>query len=326
MDIDKSHEPIRIACIPTERDWLVRLRTGGHGQSGVSFGPASLDRTLLQQAEIVLFDATAPASLLDWLAGLDVIAIQLADIGDPVYAMAYFYLPQTIEFDALCGHVLTAYRSRFHPKRVVGLVGAVGGCGLSEVAITLAWQWAQDGLPTLLVDAGSLPGDLSVRLGLANISSDAVHEVQRVDDATMLWLSFLGAGQIDQGGLTQALPHIDLRRVVVDMGTAIHPSVIARLDDLIVVTRPTPGGIQRCARLAEHYPELTIAVNGEPVGPGVIALHVLTRSLPGQVHRLPAVADVQMASWAGRCLDDPTWLDAIGRLLPPHATMQPSAA
>lgn len=317
MEQNRSHEHMRIAFIPTERDWLVRLRDTAQMSSNVSLGPASLDPAVLAQAEIVLFDTTAPASLMEWLALEDVVAIQLAEACDAVSPMAYLYFPATIDVQTLVDRAVAAYESRFRAKRVVGLLGAVGGCGLTEIAVTLALQWAEEGLPTLAVDASALPGDMALRLGLSPSSTAAMAYVRRVCPEMMLWLSTLGRVQHGPGELDQLLPQINLRRVVVDLGTDIHSSLISRLDDLIVVTRPTPGGIQRCLAIAKHYPELTVAVNGEATGPAAIAMDVLTRTLPGQVHRMPAVSDVLMAAWRGNGIEDPRWCEAVRCLLPP---------
>lgn len=325
MEQNRSHEHTRIAFIPTERDWLVRLRETGCVSPDVSFGPASLDRAVLGSAEIVLFDATAPASLIEWLANEDVVAIQLAEGGDPISPLAYLYFPSEIDAETLLARAIMAYTSRFRAKRVVGLLGAVGGCGLTEIAVTLAWQWAKEGLPTLAVDASALPGDMSLRLGLAPAPAMAIASVQRVRPDRMFWLSTLTADQHKPDSLDQLLPHINLRRVVVDLGTAVHSSLLGRFDDLIVVTRPTPGGIQRCLAIAKHYPELTVAVNGEATGPAAIALDVLTRTLPGQVHRMPAVADVLMRAWQGEGIVDQRWDDAVSCLLPPLVTRRQAA-
>lgn len=317
MEQNRSHEHTRIAFIPTERDWLVRLRDTARVPANVSLGPASLDRAVLAKAEIVLFDATAPDSLIEWLAMEDVVGIQLIEACDAVSPLAYLYFSSEIDAETLMGRAIAAYESRFKTKRVVGLLGAVGGCGLTEIAVTLAWQWANEGLPTLAVDASALPGDMSLRLGLAPSPAVAIASVQRVRPDMMFWLSTLTADSHQPANLDDLLPHINLRRVVVDLGTAVHSSLLSRFDDLVVVTRPTPGGIQRCLAIAKHFPELTVAVNGEATGPAAIAMDVLTRTLPGQIHRMPAVADVLQTAWQGVGIGDQRWQDAIGCLLPP---------
>lgn len=325
MEQNRSHDHMRIAFIPTERDWLVRLRDTAQVSANVSLGPASLDRAVLAKAEVVLFDATAPDSLVEWLAMEDVVAIQLAEACDAVSPMAYLYFPSTIDAPTLISRAVAAYESRFRAKRVVGLLGAVGGCGLTEIVVSLAWQWAEDGLPTLAVDASTLPGDLSIRMGLMNKTAADMVGVRRVRPESMLWLTTLGQDAQDTSDFRQLLPHIKLRRVVVDLGTSVHSSLISRFDDLIVVTRPTPGGIQRCMSIAKYYPELTIAVNGEATGPASIAMDVLTRMLPGQIHRMPAVSDVLMTAWRGEGIEDPVWQDAVSRLLPPLITRKQAA-
>lgn len=317
MEQNRSHAHTRIAFIPTERDWLVRLRESARVPANVSFGPASLDRAVLANAEIVLFDTTAPAALVEWLATQDVVAIQLADGCDRVNPLAYLYFSSDTDAETLVTRAIAAYESRFSTKRVVGFLGAVGGCGLTEIAVALAWQWANEGLPTLAVDASAQPGDMSLRLGLTPSPTNAIAAVQRVRPNAMFWLSTLTATQRESASLDEILPHINLRRVVVDLGTAVHSSLLSRFDDLVVVTRPTPGGIQRCLAIAKHYPDLTVAVNGEVTGPAMIAMDMLTRTLPGQVHRMPAVDHVLNRTWQGEPIVDQPWQDAISCLLPP---------
>lgn len=317
MEQNRSHERTRIACIPTERDWLVRLRETAQMPAGVSFGPASLDRDVLVQAEIVFFDATAPDSLIEWLVTQDKVGIQLAESGDAVNPMAYLYFPSSVDGRTLVERAIGAYESRFRTKRIVGFLGAVGGCGLTEIATTLAWLWAEEGLPTLAVDASTLPGDMAMRLGLTHTRFGAHYGVQRVRPDAMFWVHTLHRDGLDSPGLDEVLPQINLRRIVVDLGTSANSALMGRFDDLVVVTRPTPTGIQRCLAMAKHFPEITVAVNGKDEGPAAIAMDVLTRTLPGQVHRMPAVADALFAAWCGEGIEDEGWQDAVSRLLPP---------
>ncbi|WP_336249236.1 hypothetical protein [Stomatohabitans albus] len=325
MEAGTPGDIIRIACVPTERDWAVTIQASSYRWQTLTFGPASLDLNVLEQAEVVLFDHTAPQAVLDGLASTGVIGIQMVEPGDQLLSMAYFHLPSTIAPSVLNDRIRAAYESQHHRRRTIGLIGAVGGCGLTEMAVSMGWRWASKQLPTLLVDASTTPGDMGVRLGL-DVQAVMPHSIARVDPKSLLWLHTMGAQDQDVDDVAQMLPDRLLRRIIIDMGTRPLPGVMARLDDLIIVTRPTPGGLQRSLSWARQYPGAIVAINGEAPGPGAIAITMLAHELPGQVHRLPGVSDALTTAWIGHVITDPEWSRAIENLLPPLPSLIWSAA
>lgn len=326
MKQDRSSEIIRVAFIPTERDWLINLQSNGKSSSTIALGPASVDLCVLEMAQIVIFDVTAPNSLIHWIKESGRIGIQMIDPGDEVLSVAYFYLSSRIAVEVFMERIIAAYENRYGSRRVVGLVNAVGGSGLSEIAISLSEQIAKDGLSALLVDAAENPGDIAVRLGIHAFSAQENTGFNRIDPNANWWIQTLENRSLEGVHFESGLFCGGFDRVICDLGTRITPITAARLDDLIISSRPTPRGFQRTLDLARQYPGAVIVVNGVVTGLAKTALRVLAREFPGQVHRMPIVAQAQRYVWEGVPFADGDWITAIRALLPTSPSLVSRAA
>lgn len=172
--------------------------------------------------------------------------------------------------------------------RVFGLLGPVGGVGITEVAIEMAAQLSGAGASTLLVDADESAPSLAQRLAAPvhpNIHT-ALHAVERSDDLTGLLHPLASRAvlrvlpgmanaedwtTVREGTTTQLLGTLggSHRAVVVDLG---HCSAVVqgstglrfghalglagRCDDLVVIAAPHPISIARTIELVARLKPL----------------------------------------------------------------------
>lgn len=226
--------------------------------------------------------------------------------------------------------------------RVLGVLGPSGGVGITEIAIEVAAVLGNAGSRTVLVDADEQSPALAPRLGLAlhpNVIG-GVDAVRRADDLTRglhplsrrYPLDALPGAVEDQdwavvphGGLVDLLGGLagTHRHVVVDLGhcpPALHAptglrhghgrQALARCDDVVLVTAPTPVAITRTIALfaalqsvlASTSPEVHVVVNRDPGDRWLRgeAMAELAEGLGvGMAAVLPEDPRVARAAWAG---------------------------
>jgi MinD-like ATPase involved in chromosome partitioning or flagellar assembly len=161
---------------------------------------------------------------------------------------------------------------------IVAVTGVHGGCGITEVALAVAWNLAGSG-PTVLLDGNLAAPSIAVRLGLpprpdlADLVDRSLEGGTRsLDAAPAIGRLTVIPGSLRRGDtgirhdavVDLALAAAAEHQVVIDCGTwpsARH--LVREADRAIVVVPGTPIGVVRLARLVEDWdgPQPALVLN-----------------------------------------------------------------
>jgi Flp pilus assembly CpaE family ATPase len=284
----------RVATVLSAREWESRLVAHARDTAAFrlvlrAYRPTDVE-TRTADLDLVVAGAetpwVTPARISAWRrAGLRVIGIHPTGDAPARARLASAGADDILSDDTPAEAIARAVRLLDPPAdrataptrgRVVGIVGARGAPGRTEIAVAVARALASSHR-TLLVDLDLDAPSIAIRLGLAPRpdvvdASDEVHTSGALDDAALhRWegVSVLVAShrpvrirpEAADDLLTAAA--IGFERVVVDSGIVPEPPAA---DDIVLVAEGTPLGIVRAAHLVSTWtgPTPTLVLNRVP--------------------------------------------------------------
>lgn len=173
--------------------------------------------------------------------------------------------------EALLAEVAEALEGR-HRGRLVVVVGATGGCGVTGLALHLARELA----PCCVVESHPDRG-LRERVGMGELDCRTWSPSCTARELAEAALPVPGGFRVllapreedrDASSTIYANARDLARHVVVDAGTRPHEGLLADAGACVLVVPPTLPGALRAARLLELAPHATWAVVLNRLGPG----------------------------------------------------------
>lgn len=236
---------------------------------------------------------------------------------------------------------------RRSPGRVVVISGASGGCGVTEVAVGLAFTSMRRDLPVCLVDADPLRPAIGPRLGLPphpnlrTVIDELEHRGAAPVPPRHRGMAVLPGG-VDHAALEgvrarqvlDVLEHLTARgiHVIVDAGAQLAPgdsglpglgaALVEAADAVVGVTAGSPVGVIRLLRWSAGVKGLAagavfVAFNRSPMSPyrrGELLEEVVRSYQPAGMCFLPADPTVAEAAWRGEPATRGRFIRALRRL------------
>ncbi|THJ68414.1 hypothetical protein E8P82_00390 [Arthrobacter echini] len=213
---------------------------------------------------------------------------------------------------------------------VVGLLGAVGGCGVSTLAAWCARFSAQHRRPTLLVDGQPHAGGLELALGIEDRAGVRWHDLDDIRgtlNAEQLVAALPSAGDLSvlshasepagvtvdpTGGMGSAAAVLDAARsafdlTFIDLGTPGTQDGLASACDRLVLLIPSrPRGVAAARSVLRLHSSLSVlSVLRGPVSDGLdawLVADLIGASAP--LAYLPSVRGAAATEAAGQLLDE----------------------